>query len=198
MRLTERAVRLNLASGWPDLPPLIVMSDVRRLPNPAPLMMELPAGSAVLVRHPDETARKALAERLLPLARARALQLLVSDDLRLARAIAADGLHLPEQRLREARVIRRQWRGLLTAAAHSPGALRLAQRLGCDAAIVSPVFTTASHPERPPIGLARFLTWSRHTRLPIYALGGLTAANSGRLWGFNIVGVAAIGGLQTE
>jgi thiamine-phosphate pyrophosphorylase len=198
VKLTERAQRLNLASGRADLPPVILMSDVQRLPDPGPLLALLSAGCAVLVRHPDIVARRTLAERLLPQTRARGLKLLVSDDIPLARALGADGLHLPERRMLDSGTIRRRWSGLLTAAAHSPRALQVAGRIGCDAAILSPVFPTASHPGRPPIGLSRFLVWSRAAPLPIYALGGVTAANVGRLGGANVVGVAAIGGLQTE
>ena len=50
-----------------------------------------------MVRHSDARARRDLAQRLAPLCRARGLLLMISDDLDLALACDADGLHLPER-----------------------------------------------------------------------------------------------------
>ena len=198
VRLTERALRLNYASGRDDLPALIVMSDERRLPDPSAAAQRLPPGAAVLVRHNDARARRVLAERMAPLCRARGLLLVISDDPDLAAALDADGLHLPERTAAstEAWRIRQRWRGLLTAAAHGPRALARARLIGADAAIVSPVFETLSHPGQAGIGLLRFLTWARMAHMPVYALGGIAAGNAGRLRAPNLVGIAGIGGVQ--
>jgi len=201
VKLTERARRLNLASGRLDLPPVILVSDVERLPDPSAALERLPAGSAVLVRHPDGKARAKLAERLLPLTHLFGIRLLISDDLALALDLCADGLHLPEAiaATDAALGIRRAWRGrLLTMAAHSPAALLRCARIGADAAIVSPVFATASHPGRRPIGLLRFMTWVQRAPVPVYAMGGITAASIGRLCHPKVAGVAAIEGLVSE
>jgi thiamine-phosphate pyrophosphorylase len=194
-------------SGRWDLPALILMSDERRLPdplaNPGDAAKRLPPGAAVLVRHTDARARSDLAHRLAPVCRAQGLTLIVSDDLALAEACGAEGLHLPERAATSGRAmaIRRRWRGILTVAAHGPRALARASALGADAALVSPVFETQSHPGQPAAGLMRFLTWSRMARLPIYALGGITAANAGRLYQvnrgqINLVGIAGIDGFR--
>jgi thiamine-phosphate pyrophosphorylase len=116
----------------------------------------------------------------------------------LAEACGADGLHLPERvaATADAIAIRRRWRGILTAAAHSPRAIARACVIGADAALVSPVFATRSHPGQPPVGALRFLTWTRGARVPVYALGGITARNAGRLVERNLVGLAGIGGFS--
>ena len=196
MTLTEHARRLNYASGRRDLPAVILMTDAERLPDPRAAIKRLPFDAAVLLRHPDPGARRELADRLVPLCRARDLLVIVSDDLALAEACGADGLHLPERSAAapEALSIRRRWRGLLTCAAHSPRALRRAAVLQADAALLSPVFATASHPGGSAIGALRFLAWAREARCPVYALGGMSAANAGRLSGRAIVGIAGIGG----
>lgn len=200
--LTEQARRLNWASGRLDLPPLIVMSDERRLPEPlaGPRGAEkrLPPGAAVMVRHSDAHARRDLAQRLAPLCRTRGLLLMISDDLDLALACDADGLHLPERTAASADAIamRRRWRGLFTCAAHGPRALVRARSIRADAALVSPVFETQSHPGRSGVGLMRFLAWTRTADVPVYALGGITAQNAGRLRGANVVGVAGVGGFS--
>jgi thiamine-phosphate pyrophosphorylase len=197
VRLSDHASRLNLASGRRDLPPLILMSDQERLPDPVPLASRLPPGAAVMVRHRDPYARRRLAERLTPLCRAHALRLIVADDAALARDIDAFGLHLPEERAAaaDAGTVRRQWTGMLSVAAHSPKAVRRAAAIGADAAVLSPVFATPSHPDARAIGVMRFHAWCRGARLPVYALGGVNMVNAGRLVSPRIVGIAGIGGV---
>ena len=196
MTLTEHARRLNYASGRRDLPAVILMTDAERLPDPFAAVQRLPFDAAILLRHPDPSARRELADRLVPLCHARDLLVIVSDDLALAEACGADGVHLPERSAArtEALAIRRRWRGLLTCAAHSPRALLRAAVIQADAVLLSPVFATASHPGQTAIGALRFLAWAREARCPVYALGGLSAANAGRIEGRSIVGIAGIGG----
>ena len=176
------------------------MSDERRLPDPlagsSHAAMRLPPGAAVMVRHSDARARRDLADRLALLCRARGLLLMISDDLDLALACDADGLHLPERvaASADAIVMRRRWRGLLTCAAHGPRALARAALIGADAAVLSSVFETQSHPGRAGAGLMRFLSWTRSARVPVYALGGLAAHNAGRLRDRNLVGLAGVSG----
>jgi len=179
-----------------DLPSLILMSDQERLPDPIPLARTLPPGAAVMVRHRHAEQRRAIAEQLVPVCRARALRLIVADDLALARALDAFGLHLPEEQATSAEALdaRRHWHRMLTVAAHSPKALRRAAAIGADAALLSPVFATPSHPGARAIGAMRFLAWCRSAPLPVYALGGISATNAGRLAGPAIVGIAGIGG----
>lgn len=200
MTLTERARRLNWASGRDDLPYAILMTDEARLPDPSEAVRHLPSGCAVLVRHSDARARRDLAVKLAPIARARGLMLFISDDPSLAREVGADGLHVPERRAAgaDALILRRSWRGLLTCAAHSPRAIQRADMIGADAVLVSPVFTTPSHPDRASIGALRFSAWCKTSRVPVYALGGLSEANGGRLRGSMLVGIAGIGGLTSS
>jgi thiamine-phosphate pyrophosphorylase len=84
---------------------------------------------------------------------------------------------------------------LITAAAHSARALAVAQRAGADAALLAPVFTTASHPERVPLGALKVRLMAARAGLPVYALGGINASTIARLKGANLAGIAAIEGL---
>jgi thiamine-phosphate pyrophosphorylase len=83
---------------------------------------------------------------------------------------------------------------LVTAAAHSPQALFRAWRSGADAALLSPVFPTTSHPKTRPMGIMRFASWCGASPLAVYALGGVTPANARRLKDCGAEGVAGIGG----
>ena len=176
------------------LPPLILMTDAARLPDPLATAARLPAGAAVILRDYDAPGRVALAAALSALCRARRLRLLVAADAELAARVGADGLHLPEGLVpRMPRRWPRDW--LITAAAHSPAALRRAWRAGADAALLSPVFATASHPNAPTLGVLRFAAWANEAPLPVYALGGINADTARRLIDSRAVGLAGIGGM---
>lgn len=172
------------------------MTDAVRLTDPTAAVTRLPRGSAVIVRHPDPAERERLARHLLGLCRPRGLRLMIAGDVRLA--VAVGGLHLPEAMLRHGR---RGWRGfrrpgwLVTAAAHSPAAIQVAVRAGVDAVLLSPVFATASHPDARPLGPLRFAALVRQSPIPVYALGGVSAASASRLITSGAAGFAAIGGL---
>lgn len=181
------------------LPPLLVMTDAKRLADPRAVLDGLPRGAAIVLRHYelDRAARTALARALVPACRARGLRLLVAGDPAMAAASGADGVHLPEwmTRARGAggfRLHRRPgW--IVTAACHSEAALIRARRVGADAAVLAPVFATRSHPDTPALGAVRFAALAHGSSLPVYALGGITGAGVRRLRGSAAAGVAGIG-----
>jgi len=181
------------------LPPLILLTDDVRLPDPAAAVSRLRRGSAVILRHYNTPDRAALARTLARICRRRGLRLLIAGDWRLAAAVGADGVHLPEGLVRRGpgawnAGLPRRPGFLVTAAAHSPAALFRAVRAGADAALLSPVFPTASHPGAPTLGVLRFALWCRSAPLPVYALGGVDTRTAPRLAGSGLAGLAGIGG----
>ena len=183
------------------LPALILMTDDERLPDPVASIEALPRGSAVILRHYRMADRESLARRLVRLCRRRGIKLLIAGDARLAAAVGAHGLHLPEgmaQRRARHGWARRRKGWFLTVSAHSRRSLFMAARSGADAALLAPVFTTASHPTTPALGPLRFAAWVRNSPVPVYALGGITRANASRLNHTGLVGIAAIGGLAVD
>lgn len=195
--LAEAARRLKPRWRDPDLPSVILVTDGDRLDDdPAAAVARLPRGAAVVLRHYRYPERRRLATRLAVMCRRRGIRLLIAGDPRLAVAVGAAGVHLPEAMVgtlagRGSR--QRQPRWLVTAAAHSPGAMRRAAFAGADAVLVSPVFATASHPDATPIGPLRFAAMVRTSPLPVYALGGITQATARRLGGSGACGFAAVG-----
>lgn len=164
------------------------MTDDERLPDPAAAARALPRGSLVIIRARDGTRRRALAEMLS--AETRGLILLAANDPVLADAL--HGLHLPEIRAHEAahwRALRPGW--VITVAAHSARALHAPY---ADAALLSPVFATRSHPGAYVLTPARARMIARASLLPVLALGGVNARNASLLSGFS--GIAAIGALN--
>jgi thiamine-phosphate pyrophosphorylase len=198
-RLADLARALNFRSrAQRTLPPLALLTDRDRLADPLGAARRLPAGSLVVLRHYGDPERVLLAGRLAKVCRARRLVLVVAGDLGLAIRLRA-GLHLAEGLARTASPRLRLWHrrggGLLTVAAHSAAALQRARRLGADAALLSPVFPTVSHPEAAGLGPLAFRRLCRGAGLPVYALGGVSVTTVRRLAGSGAVGIATIGGL---
>lgn len=196
-KLARAAMRLNARGCHAGrLPPLILMTDDARLPDPTAAVNALPRGSLVILRSRDDAKRAALAERLAATARRRDLLLLIANDPALAARGGADGLHLSEARASEAA----HWRAhcprwFITCAAHDLRALHRPGVSHADALILSPVFATRSHEGAPHLGALRFRILAAHTRRPVYALGGIDAHTARALAGANAAGLAAIGAL---
>lgn len=173
------------------LPPLILVTDSAHLPDPVAAARRLPHGCAVLLRHYEDPARERLAVELAAVCNSGGHLLLIGGDADLARRVGAGGLHLPQRDV--ARFTREEWPGVVTAAAHSAAAVGMARTRGADAVLLSPVFATASHPETEPLGVDRFAAIAGAARLPVYALGGISAANSESLRASGAAGIAAVG-----
>lgn len=181
------------------LPPLILTTDDRRLADPLPVVRSLPRGSAVILRHYAQPDRASLAKRLIAAARPLGVMVLIAADARLAASLGADGLHLPDWLAARGPGAWAAWRRpgwLITASAHSPAGLWRALRAGADAALLAPVYPTASHPERPAIGPIRFARWCLESPLPVYALGGVAGRGASRLGPSGAAGFAGIGGFK--
>ena len=202
MTLTELATRLN--SRHPmrkTLPAVLLMTDEVRLPDPLPAAAALPRGAGVILRHYNDPNRPHLARELASMCRRQGLYLLIAGDGRMAMRVAAHGVHFPEKRAAESR----QWRQrcphwLITSAAHSHRSLISALHNGSDAAILGPVFSTASHPGSKPLGVVRFAALvaaaqRAQSGYPVYALGGMNPQTTRRISDTGAVGIAGISGV---
>lgn len=196
-RLIRSSRRLSAsAKRGRGLPPLLFLTDPNRTPDPELAAARLPRGSAVLFRAFDGHDAVAQGRRLKAVARRRGLVLLAGADPALARAVGADGVHLPERLAYRAGAIRRarpDW--LVTAAAHSGRAIRKALRSGAQAVLVSPVFESLSPSAGRPLGALKFAALARQAPGRVYALGGVDARTAPRLIGSGAIGLAAIGAL---
>ncbi len=190
--LADLARRLKLA--------LVAVTDEKRGGDPLAMAARLPAGSTVIFRHYMAPNRATLAMKLAVLCREKRLKLMIAGDLALALEARA-GLHLPEGLAKQASPRIRLWvrrGGHLTAAAHGRAALSHAARLGAEAALLSPVFATASHPGARSLGLPGFRRLARGAKLPVIALGGIDANSIRKVRGAPIAGVAAVGALTDQ
>ena len=197
--ITRIARDLNLRSQATHLPPLVFVTDEKRSPDPKKNISQLPPGSGVLFRHYNYHKRNELALSLRSICDDLSLTLIIADDLQLAIDVKADGLHLPEYRLKSPSKGVFKWRRnnnvFLTAATHSSRTTLKALRLNLDAVFLSPIFRSASHPEVRPLGLMRFMQICNTINIPIYALGGINDRSAKKLPGSGAVGIAAIGAM---
>lgn len=189
----------TLIRGRTDCLPgqLIALTDSVRTPDVLALSRSLPRGAIIILRHYDAMDREALARSLRRLTRQRRQLLFVSGDHRLARRIGADGLHI---RRTDLFANRPPWSGLISAACHDMKAIKRSQQIGADYLLVSPLFTTRSHPDQKPLGFYRwtYMT-SWHHREHYVALGGVNIQTARPLSSLSVArkpsGLAAIDGL---
>jgi len=191
-RLAARLPEVK-AGARGGLPALVFVTDPHRSPEPQKITSALPPGTGVIYRSFGSPDAEKVAHELANIARDIGLVLLIGADADLAARVGADGVHLPERWLHRAPELRRRHRNwLLTGAAHSPRALRRAEGLGLDGALVSPVFPSRSPSAGTPLGPIRFASLCRTARIPIFALGGVDAITARRLLSSEASGFAAV------
>lgn len=179
-------------------PRLLVFTDPQRTPEPEAVARALPRGAALVYRSFGARDAEAVAARLVAQAHARGALVLIGADPALAARVGADGVHLPERLASRARAVRsRNRRWIVTAAAHSPAAVRRAKAAGADAVVVSAVFPSRSPSAGPPMGALKLAGVVRGAGLPVYALGGVNDRTAGRLRGVGVAGLAAVEGFRT-
>lgn len=196
---TDRKLKRDITRGprQRHLPAIFLVSDEDRLPKPETILSSLPRGAGVILRHYTDPDRTDLGLRLSRLCRAQGLRLLVGGSWRLAAQIGAHGIHLPAHMAAAglppaARLWLRQRNGVLTVAAHGPKELRQARKLGASAALLSPIFATASHPDKKPLGPVRCAAMVHGTSVAVIALGGVTVKTINALRGTGCQGIAGI------
>jgi thiamine-phosphate pyrophosphorylase len=182
-----RAVKARRSRLGRALPPLWVFSDRDRLPDPRGVLAGLPKGLCGVVLRPGGTDCSMLAGSLARLCRQRRFAMVIAGEPRLAARVGA-GLHLSRGRPGRGGVA-----GVRTASAHGQVELVRAWRLGVDAVFLSPVFPTASHPGGAALGAVRWASLVRTARVPVLALGGITAATARRLPRRGCAGIGLIG-----
>lgn len=131
-------------------------------------------------KSPDRAARRALAEKLLGLCRDAGATLIVNDDLELALAIGADGVHLgrddgsvPAAR---ARLGERKLLGVSCYDSIELARAGIAQ--GADYVAFGSAFASPTKPRAVRAPMALFTQARAELRVPIVAIGGITPENA--------------------
>ena len=180
------------------LPKIIIIFNEDDFDEKKFLNLKIPKESAFLLRSYKAKGRKKIAKRLLKFCRMKKLKLLIASDIRLAEDINAHGVHFPEYMIKKKNKInwvfvkniklRKNW--IITTAVHSLQAIKNAEFFDIDAALLSPVFSSKSHPNKKNLGINKFSKIVKKTKLPIYALGGINIKNIKSLLRTDIIGYA--------
>jgi len=119
---------------------------------------------------------EALLEQLRLKAQAGTCQLLFNSALPVCPVNNAIGIHLTSSDLmrRSARPEGFKW---VAASCHTQAELAQAEKIGVDFVVLAPVQKTASHPEAPALGWPQFKQLTENCGIPVYALGGVGAAD---------------------
>lgn len=137
--------------------------------------------------------RRALAQRLLALARPRGARLSIGGDVELAAAVAADGVHLTAGAEVAAARARLGAHALIGVSAHGDADVAAAAAAGADYVTLSPIFASASKPGYgPALGPGALARAVRHA-LPVLALGGVTADRAEQCLRAGVAGIAVMG-----
>lgn len=138
----------------------------------------------------DRESMRELALRVVAMSHAYDARVLINSDVELAQEVGADGVQLSSMQL--AALTSRPDLSLCAASCHSAEELRLAEKLGCDFALLSPVLPTKSHPGAAHLGWNRFAAIAAGSSIPMYALGGLTHEDMTAAWQEGAHGVALL------
>ncbi len=179
-----------------QLPRFFFFSDQHTAPNWQAICSALPVGCGVVCRDYQAPNRAQLARDMAAFCQNRGLRFLVAGDPALALKFKA-GLHCPEKQTTNLKRHFHKLRcqnpnALITSAAHNLSALHNAKQTGVNAVFLSPVFTTKSHIQAQPLGVIKTAQLIRQSKLPVFALGGMTLKNHQRLQKTGHAGFAAI------
>jgi 8-oxo-dGTP diphosphatase len=137
---------------------------------------------------------ESLVETARPLCKTRGALLTVNGDPAkvgpIARTQDIAGVHVPAVILATMRS--RPDVGLFGASCHDAREIARAESLGADYVFLSPVRSTNSHPNARPMGWKKFNNIAAASKIPVFALGGMSMDDLNAAWHAGAQGVAAI------
>lgn len=142
--------------------------------------------------------RLELALRLQQICREQGVPFIINDDVNLALAIDADGVHIGQDDEDAAKVRERIGDKILGVSAHSTVEARKAQAQGADYIGVGPIYPTKSKEDAHEVQGPEMIETMRTQGLdiPIVGIGGITSVNAARVLKAGADGVAVISAIS--
>ena len=134
-----------------------------------------------------------VAEMLRRLTRKAGAIFIVNDDVSLALAVDADGVHLGQEDLpiQEARKILGH-RKLIGVSTHSVQEALAAEQAGADYIGLGPIYSTTTKQTRPPLGCGVIRRAIEEVKIPVFAIGGINRTNLREVLMAGATGVAIV------
>ena len=137
-----------------------------------------------------------LGRRMAELCRRYGVPLLINDDLEVALACGADGVHVGQDDLPVEEVRRRVGDKLIVGvSAHNPEEARRAYEGGADYLGVGAVFGSTTKTNVTALSHETLRAICDAVPIPVVAIGGITRDNLPRLAGTGVAGVAVVSGI---
>ena len=147
-------------------------------------------------KHLDRDAFLAEAKQICALCRRYGVPFIVNDDLDVALACGADGIHVGQDDMPAAEVRRRAGRRLIVGvSAHTPEEARLAEAAGADYLGAGAVFGSATKTDASLLTPAGLQAVCAAVHIPVVAIGGVNAGNILQLQGSGAAGAAVVSGI---
>lgn len=144
------------------------------------------AGGARMIQYRDKTAgtavREARAKALLALCRSQGIPMIINDDLDLALALDADGVHLGEDDCPIAEARKRFPGGLIGASCYNDFArAQAAIRSGASYVAFGSFYASPTRPDAVTAQPDLLMRARRELSVPVCAIGGINADNAASL-----------------
>lgn len=168
--------------------------------EPAAVVEEAIRGGATMIQFREKgpkalklAAKEELARRIQAICRRHGVPFIVNDDVELALALNADGVHIGQDDEPAALVRKHIGNKILGVSVHSTVEALLAEQQGADYLGVGPIYPTASKEDaQQPQGTDVIQRLSEITSLPIVGIGGITVERASQVMQAGADGVAVI------
>lgn len=150
-------------------------------------------------KHANNAEFEELARSVQPVCRKYNVPFIVNDNVDVALAVNADGVHVGQQDMQAGKV--REQIGterILGVSAQTVEQALVAEAAGADYIGVGAVFTTASKDDAQSVSIDELRHICKAVRIPVVAIGGIEESNVSQLAGTGIVGISVISAIFAQ